>query len=896
MLKTLKRKIALVAVAGLGFGLVSTVPAFAAVSAIGFNVAGQTTDTGAPVIQRSDDANTLTVDINATGVIAASAAISFTISRNGGTATTTLPAGMTITWVNAQTDSSPAGANAPANNLTPVYAAVGDIADDAKIGQLTVAKTAAPGKYVLSVKAVATNDAVTHTFYVSGAPTAIAWDKTSYTLDAAGTAAASLALTDVLGNPTYLLAGEAIDVAITGATGNTKPTTNKPLIDTGSATNAATAVASTLDASGPATAGTYTLTASRSAGLTGLANAVSSIVVGSAPVASSALGIKDLTYVNWDVAAAGDNVADGTFDGATDIAPGNTTDNVYDTVYVSTAAPALTFVGSTDTDDLTTGNLRFAVSANGGASYPNGVTAVTSKDVAVTDTTGANNKSTAEYTVTSVSPVAGSGYRVSVKDGANVQGLAITYQNPVPNSIALTSPASSPILVKKTGSVTATATVKDQFGVVIPNVYVAIAITGRNAQSKNVLTDASGVVSITWTDAYVESATNTATADAVSFTIAGTGGANGMPAAVNAANLTVNYVASADVATLTVAGLNESNDANQTYTVAGDTAMAADGTTAFTVVPDLTLGNTLQTDQALITATAKDASGAVMQGVPVVFTATDGVFMTTGTLDMAATIVPVAGSTAVKTKTVYSGNDGTARVQVRFTKTGTATVTATSGTATGSISGKVSTAKGLAHSIAITNGSAAADGAATVTATVKDPFGNVVSGAAVSFVGTGALFLNGLNAVSGTTDTNGQIVVQALAGDKTKAGSATIKATVTEVSLVGLLATDSKVTTTTLALTAGTASATSTLTFTAPNAGGASTAVDAVKSDVASVKTDVKAVSDTVATLSKAVTTIQSSVTELTSSFATQIKSLTDAIAKISAAIAALSKKVSAKK
>ena len=38
MLKTLKRKIALVAVAGLGFGLVSTVPAFA--------VAADNTDTG----------------------------------------------------------------------------------------------------------------------------------------------------------------------------------------------------------------------------------------------------------------------------------------------------------------------------------------------------------------------------------------------------------------------------------------------------------------------------------------------------------------------------------------------------------------------------------------------------------------------------------------------------------------------------------------------------------------------------------------------------------------------------------------------------------------------------------------------------------------------------------
>jgi len=134
MLKTLKSKIALVAVAGLGFGVISTVPAFAVASAIGFNVAGQSTDTGAPVIQRSDDANTLTVDINATGAIAQSAAISFTISRNGGTATTSLPAGMSISWVAGKTDTAAAAGDAPAANTTPVYAEAGGIANNDKIG------------------------------------------------------------------------------------------------------------------------------------------------------------------------------------------------------------------------------------------------------------------------------------------------------------------------------------------------------------------------------------------------------------------------------------------------------------------------------------------------------------------------------------------------------------------------------------------------------------------------------------------------------------------------------------------------------------------------------------------------------------------------------------------
>jgi hypothetical protein len=887
MLKTLKRKIALVAVAGLGFGLVSTVPAFAAPSAVRLD--------GTPgLIIRTDAAADLAVTLESSAAIADQTDITVTLKRND-IALGAVPAGLTIAWsTNAADRPGTAGADAAAtqNSLTvDADDAVG--AANVALATITFARTMAVGKYTIGVT-VAGADEVTFTTYVSTVPTAMAWDATSYALDATDTKNSTLSLTDAGARPSYLLPGEAIDLAIAGgATGATKPVSALSFLDANTAGNTATSVTIGLTTTA-ATAGSYTFTATRASGLTGLAAAASSITVGEAPVASSAIALKTTTYTNSDtantVADPQTNVADTVFDGTAGAQSDskNSTNDVYDLVYVSTSSPALTFVGDSDANDLTTGKLRFIVSAHAGGAgnpYPNGVTAVTAADVAVADASGANNKSTAEYTVTSVSPVQGSGYRIAVKDGANVQGLQVEYQNPVPNSIARTTPTSTPILTVKGGKSTATATVKDQFGVALANVFVGAAITGRNAQSKNLISDANGVVTMEWTDAYVESTTNTATADVLTFTIVGQTPA-GAPTAVNTATLTVNYAASVEVGTVTATGLFEelaAGDANVVY----EQAVATDGTSALTIAPNVGTGNNDFQDQVQVTALVKDATiaAAVMQGVPVVFTGSDGVYFAAQANAPNASKVAVAGSTAVKTLTVYTSALGQAVAQARFTKTGTGTITMTAGGKTATISVTVATDDGFAHSIAITDATSAADAPATLTATVKDPFGNVVSGADVSFVATGGVFLNGLNAVNGTTDSNGQVVLQVAAGDKTKASSVTVKATVTETSLVGTLATDALVTTTTLAITAGVSNKTGTITFTAPTAGGTSTAVDAVKADV-------KAVSDTVATLSKAVTTIQSSVTELTTSFTAQIKSLSAAIAKISKAIAALSKKI----
>jgi hypothetical protein len=886
MLKTLKRKIALVAVAGLGAGLISVAPASAAVSSVGFNAAGQTTDTGAPIIQRTDTgapAN-MVIDVNATGAIAASAVISWTLSRNGGTAGTTLPGGMSIAWTDAQTDATAAGADAPAANAASAFAKVGNIADNALLFALTVAKTAAPGKYVLSVKAVAANDPVTLTFYVSGAPTAMAWSATSYTVDqnANNAGASTLAITDVAGNPTYLLAGEAIDIAVTAVSGATLPTSSVTLVDTGNSVLSATTVATTIAAAAGATAGTYSLVASRSAGLVGLANATTSIVVGASPVVATQIALKTTTFTNSDTGsdATGSDAADGTFDAVGDSI--NSTDTTNDAVYVSTNSPALTFVAST-ANDLTTGNTRFSVAANGGNALPNGVVAVTAANVAVVDTTGAANASTSEYTVTSTSPVAGSSYLVKAVSTAATKGFAVTYQNPVPNSITRTTPASSPILTKVAGTSTATATVKDQFGVAIPNVYVTIGITGRNPQSKTVLSDASGLVSMSWTDTYVTSTTNTATADVLTFTIVGSQ-PTGAPAVSNTATLTINYTASVDVKTLTMTAATNAagGGADLTYE-----AVATTATHAVTINPSVTFaagtGPANMADAIRVKAVATDAAAAVMQGVPVVFTATDGVFFATDSGSTTGTQVPVAGTTAVKTITVYTNAQGEAFAQARFTKVGTGTVTATTGTTTGTFSVTAATAKGLAHSIEITpTATAPADGAATLTATVKDPFGNVVSGAAVSFVGTGVIFLNGLNAVSGTTDTNGQIVVQALSGNKV-AGTATVKATVTETSLVGTLATDPLVTTTTLAIPVGVSNVTSTLTYTAATAGGASTEIAGVKTDVATANAAVKALATQVTVLQASVATLIDSLTTQIASLMKSVSALTKAVAKLQA-------------
>jgi hypothetical protein len=272
----------------------------------------------------------------------------------------------------------------------------------------------------------------------------------------------------------------------------------------------------------------------------------------------------------------------------------------------------------------------------------------------------------------------------------------------------------------------------------------------------------------------------------------------------------------------------------------------------------------------------------------------------------------MTAKTGKQTVTVYTDNSGIARVAMAGTVVGTQKVTATFGSLTATSSMTTKTANCLAAAsaqvaagagatmryITLTpaTASVAADKAITFTAKVTDGFDNAMANCIINVNVSGkGRFRNGLNAASGTTQSDGTVSFDVISnGD---AFDTTVSAAPAAALANTQMNTPDAAGTPLDSFKIAVASATATGTFTAVAAAGTSatdTAITSVKTDVTSVKADVKAVSDTVATLTKAVATIQSSVTELTSTFAAQIKSLTDAIAKISAAIAALSKKISA--
>ena len=138
-----------------------------------------------------------------------------------------------------------------------------------------------------------------------------------------------------------------------------------------------------------------------------------------------------------------------------------------------------------------------------------------------------------------------------------------------------------------------------------------------------------------------------------------------------------------------------------------------------------------------ITATVKDADGMVLAGVPVTFTVSKGLIRKTATIDYT---------------TVYTGALGTAVTQVIDWVEGEQVITATAGGKTGTdyITWTQKTATS-ARSI-----SGAASGNA-VTATVKDRFGNTVEGVTVTAKTSAGYFGTGVNSTTGTTDVDGQV-------------------------------------------------------------------------------------------------------------------------------------------
>jgi hypothetical protein len=865
MLKTIKRKIALVAVAAIGasgLALVAAPSASAAASSSVDLVGDLITRTGT---SGADGTFALQVNVAAGSLENAdNDTVVLTLTRNGVTLAAP-PAGITWTWAAANTrdaaldvDATEAATSAYSADITSA-----NLADNAELATFSVAKTAAPGKYVVSAT-VGTTTAVSNTFYISSAPASMAWTDTTKTVDASGTTTHTLSVLDASLNPTYLLAGEVADISLTAVTGATMPTIDTPVLDSGTRPRTSISTTVTVSAGSGVTAGTYTLKAVASTGMT-VATANTLVVASAAPQTATTVTITDATNLN----ANGDG--DGTLDETAD----NVSDAAGRAAYLSTAAKTITFKAATA---ATSGNIRFSVVA-AGSGLPAGIAASTGTDVAITG--NATDGYSASLTLTALAPAPGFGFTVATAAaGGTARGFTVTYQSPTAWKVATTDALldGGTISVVKASTNSMTVKVTDQFGIVLPGAGVIFSTTARNASNGGAVTDAAGLATYSWKDA---STSTTVLSDVVTATVATTQ-PTGATANDGTASTTVGYVDSVDVGTVTLTGTTDAVDANLDY----ETAIATDGTTSLTLKTNdsALVANTAATeptDQARIKAVVKSAGGVLMPGVKVTFTAGQGTFFASSA-NATATLVPTVTS-ALTTLDVYTDNAGEAYAQVRVTKTSGLSVSATSGgkSQTAPVTALAVNAAADARIISTEAATGVAGQGTLVKFTVKDGFGNAVAGVGVTFSVTGnGTFLNGTNTTTGVTDTTGVASVSFMGS---AAGTATV---------VGIVTTNPSqafseaAAVTSLGFLKGVKSASSTVTVAA-----AGSVVSATDTAITAVKTDVATANAAVKALATQVTVLQASVATLIDSLTTQIASLMKSVSALTKAVAKLQAK-----
>jgi trimeric autotransporter adhesin len=259
-------------------------------------------------------------------------------------------------------------------------------------------------------------------------------------------------------------------------------------------------------------------------------------------------------------------------------------------------------------------------------------------------------------------------------------------------------------------SVVATVLVKDQFGAAVANSPVTVSVTGRNATTASVAlaTDATGRASYTLADA-------------------GT-------AATVLTQSTIVFDTALDANTSVIVNYGADRVAAVALETPTSDDTAATGITYSDINASSTAGAYTAATAQTITATVTDVNGAVLVGVPVTFS----------TASAGAAIL----STTV---TVYTDATGEASATVYGWTAGVKTFTATAGTksATGTVAYRQGGATGTNSTTEARTIEAVMTGNKIVV-TAKDRFGNVVSGVPLWGTRTG----NGT--FGGGSNTNGQ--------------------------------------------------------------------------------------------------------------------------------------------
>jgi trimeric autotransporter adhesin len=480
-----------------------------------------------------------------------------------------------------------------------------------------------------------------------------------------------------------------------------------------------------------ATAGTYAITAGL-AGSTTLSTVSVTFVTptGFSAAGSGATQLDGVTTTNAGAIRAGVSSSIYTSTSAATIARTQTSTTITAFAQATAVKVMLTV---TDTNNRIFGN-------TGGTALAQDLVATAATDAALsTVTSGAASKWPATFTITHAALAlsaadnnVATGYTVSPQDTSvttapSALNMAITGVNGAAASAYWDTvlPAST-YLVVNGGTITVKAGLYSQYAVARPGAAVTARVTaGRNLQATAtaLITDAAGEVSFTVTDAAPTSAT---TFDTITFTDSASTGVVG--------TVTINYVAALTATTMTT-----SPSATTTTALSPADLGAINTATA-----------TASTGRDSVTATLLDAAGVAIVGMPVTLTVPAGVEFHSTTPAVAYT-----SATGVATWSVYT------------TKAGTYKFTATGGGLTKDFFGKWSGSNGRV--VSVTAGTPAA-GSTPVTIKVADAYGNGVGSVAVTVSATGGYFLGLPLSSSVNTNADGEIKVAFV-------GSGTVTAT-----------------------------------------------------------------------------------------------------------------------
>ena len=752
--KTLRKRIALVAVSAMGFGLLTVTPsANAAIFATGGgvvadNAAAISSVTVAPV--RIGDSQNVTVKLSY-GTTADTYTVGNDTANAGAVVRARVLTGPTAGAIGMAVETSAlvtTFANTQATGSTTV----------ASISPTVAINPSVAGTYTLLVWVDESNTGgsnnsfpevadlqTTVSFTTAGTPATVTLAASKSGKAGATTPGVfAFTLKDAAGNLTYLksslgetLAGSVSDVSVNATSGTL-------FVADGTQTDLTSGTATTKNILTAAATGTGAISvATSAAGIAQVKIVGSGTLTGVVPAVTA-----DYTTVAYGFATKFElSTTTGVMSTATGFvkpaAIAAQTAAGTGTIYASNAsALSLSFKVTTGSTPST---VQYTIAARTGVTLPAGVVAGTYTAA----TTG--DSATATIAIAATSATAASGYDVSVAfDAATTMKYSVTYAAPSvsdTNGYVTLSPTTAN--AAKTligGSVTVTATVRDQFGAVFSGANVIWTVTGRNASTSAAVSNASGVSTLTIADASVSTTalTDTVVATAAAPTAtAYTVSTNNSSSAVTS----FAYVASMTVGTLTL-----------TNSQASATAFAAGTDTA-----------ALLDESDTLTATATNAAGALMSGIPVTFTLPAGAYVAAGTL-----------------LTVYTNASGVAVLTgVKGTITGTNTATATAGGATGTTNWTVANSTTDGRVITIDNATMTVSGSSAGQAivTVKDRYGNLVGGAAfsITYIGNAGRVaaVNGVITGTGTTGaTTGTGRIDVTAGS-TEAGTGTLTVSLT---------------------------------------------------------------------------------------------------------------------